>query len=102
MLHSVYFLSVMLCPIALRPTTPFGWSFLALCHDNLRHVTASLRLQLQEICGWLLQVEREDLLLACKPLPFLCAMFGPLAEGAAVCSVLYARVNLRTTDLTLA
>ena len=72
---------------------------MAMC---LRHVTASLHLQLQEVCGWLLSVEREDLLLACEPIPFLCAMFGPLAEGAAVCSVLYARVNLRTTHLTQA
>ena len=68
----------------------------------LRQVTASLRLRLQEVCGWLLSTEREDLLLACEPFPFLCAMFGPLAEGAALCSVLYAHLNLRTTHLTLA
>ena len=68
----------------------------------LRQVTASLRLRLQEVCGWLLLMEREDLLLACEPLPFLCAMFDPLTEGAALCSMLCACLNLRTTHLTLA
>ena len=108
LLNSVYILSSMLCPIALRPTFLFccahsgGRSRRSAMTMCLRQVNASLRLRLQEVCGWLLSVEREDLLLACEPFPFLCAIFGPLAEGHALCSVLYAHLNLRTTHLTLA
>ena len=67
-----------------------------------RQVTASLRLRLQEVCGWLLLIKREDLLLACEPFPFLCAVFDPLAEGTVLCSMLYACLNLRIAHFTLA
>ena len=60
----MYFLSLMLCPNALRPKTQLccalrwcSWrSAMSMC---LSHVTASLRLRLQEVCGWLLLVKRR-------------------------------------------